>query len=247
MSSDSSASSDDFDNITRRILEFIRQCAVRQYHHLFDLKENLDFLNSKIKYDWEKLKSSTDMEDLNTTELSKHYTHILKSFLENDLQVPPCLFESLFQCNDPNLMNKLFVNDLINLHYPRNFDHLNTLMNKDNGNDEYMFSSLSDIDELTQTFEIIMSLVILLYRIKTYKFRESIVKAMNNAFAEFLFFEKYDNSVKTTAVRKLLEALILNGIFNLNDLNTFLMKTKADIEVNLSLFFFFNSYLFFLF
>ena len=236
MSSNSSASSDDYDTISRKTVEFIRQCSDHSLHHYFEPKQTLDILNLKMKHDWDKVKSSTDMEDLNTTESAKHYTFILESFLDNDLQVPPCLFESLFQCNDPNLMNNLFNNDLVNLHHPRNFDHLNMLMNKNDGNDEYIFVSLSDIDELTHTYELIMSIVVLIYKIKTYKFRESIVKAMNNSFAEFLFFEKYDNSVRKTAVRRLLEALILNGVFNLNDLNSFLMRTKSDVEVSFFIF-----------
>ena len=229
MSSNSSNSSDEFDSLQRRISEFVRLTSELQFHHLFDEKETLDALNFKTKCLWEKVKFSTDMDDASMTEVSKHYTKILNSFVEFDLQLPPCLFESLFHCTSPNLMNKLFAQNLVNFTHTRNLEHFKVLMNKD---DDYIFVGLSDVDELTQTYELIMTLTVLIYRIKCLKFRESIIMSMSNLFTEFIFFEKYEDPVRKVAIRKLIEALILNGIFNVNNLNAFLMRTRTDVQLN---------------
>ena len=54
---------------------------------------------------------------------------------------------------------------------------------------------------------------------------------MYDSFSDFIFYEKYDENVKKIAIRKFLEALLLNGIFKLNDLNCFLSKTINDVAV----------------
>jgi hypothetical protein len=230
MSSNETEWSDGSNGLYKTIMEFIMSCNERQFQFLFENKRNLDSINLKMKHDWDKIKSSPNFEESSVTELSSIYTAILKQCLDNQIQLPSCLFESLFYCSKPVYIYKLFNENLINLNHPHNYKHFNILMK---GNDDYLFVSLSDIDESTPTYELIMSITVLLYRTKCLKYRDAILKSVNNSFLDFIFYEKYNDDVRRIAIRKFLEALVLNGIFKLNDLSFFLNQTMADITLDI--------------
>lgn len=150
------------------------------------------------------------------------YTKILEYHCYNSVKLIKYLYHSLFYCDYPQLIDKLFNNGLLN---NRHFDVVIT-----SGS---IFDSIHDMLEYSHSCWTLLSICLILYRINSKTYRDSIEISIRRYLVLFILDDAKNNRYLRASIKLLFKAFMLNGILNNHELIQILYKTQELHEAYL--------------
>ncbi len=157
-------------------------------------------------------------------------------YLSKFIFIEPQTFDLLMHCLNPHLIVKVFEYNLIE---NEDLFHIGCLFESDQ-----IFTAISEYSDNSATTnkhasKVILSISVMLYKWKCLNHLKAIKKSLSSIVAVFVNREDYDNTRTgkldvdlKKAVKFLVLALIHNGIFDVMDLNEFLLI--KDLETSIS-------------
>jgi hypothetical protein len=213
-------SSEDLSGIScihKNIMDFIRALETKQFQAVSRQQKFIIENDQSLTLEWNKIENTiTELIEDGSTEPPGEYTFLLSLHNNHKLKLLKDEMDALFYCIEPGLIIDIFEKGLVK----SNCAHLLKRIEKN-----CIFMALENMDEFPYSFETMMSLSLLLYKSQCKSKRHSIMKSINEQLSEFILHEAYDENVKTIAMRKLLESVVLNGIMSRSQFNQFLAKT----------------------
>jgi len=153
------------------------------------------------------------------------YTGILKLHIEHRIQLDVKCFNALLYCKQPEYIKQIF--DL-NLFDSGDKSHIGCLFeNESLFNEDEFLSKLHNNQNLVRLVE---SYTVLFYRADLADHEKALVRCLN-CFVRFLNNETFYNDIKADlkpAVKNLVKAVILNGVFTNMTINSFLSNTSVS-------------------
>lgn len=158
----------------------------------------------------------------NHAKLIQIYTQILEYHCNNSIYLIEDLYHTLFYCKKPQLIHNLFNNGLLNSKY---FD---IVLKAD-----YLFDSIDDMDEYSHSYSTLLSICLILYKINSKMYCDTIKTSIRRHLVFFILYERYDNRCKDVSLNWLFKAFVLNGILDNYELRQLLNRRQELSENNL--------------
>ena len=177
----------------------------------------------KIDEDFDHLKNSNQV-----IEFLQNYTSILKLHVEHRIELDILCYKAMLYCIDPLCLIQIFDRFLIN---PDDSLHVGCLFDR-----RQLFAGFDlqeDIDS-GLSFEIIMSLTVLLYKSKCKRNKKPIISTMNQNLAFFINRECYKRKFLDIGLKHFLKSACLNGIVETKSLKEFLSNKQKDSSIDSS-------------
>lgn len=183
-----------------------------------------DVLKFAWKNKWDKISDAMDrLRDEGDIEITaSNYTSILNYHLTHNINLDIKCFPALFYCNMPRVVQKLFDKNLIEAedkkHFKCLFDY-DSLLNKN--------FFLVEVIEYKYLANLFISYTILFYKLPIQNYKKLIIKCLTK-LAEILLTDLAKEKMADLTFKALLLSAILNGVFTVNELKTFLENSHVN-------------------
>jgi len=191
----------------------------------YGLVENRVWMNV-----WKSFEDSLEEIRINDYEsFLENYTNMIKLHIKHKLSLSYISYKSVFMCMEPSLIKEVFE---LNLFLKNEIEHFGCMLDRG-----FLFNSLQAMEfnrNSPEPFYLIMSLAILLYRIKCKKHEKTILNSIYQNLAIFINRQQYDEKFIKFGVKSFLRSVILNGIMDKTSLKKFLAidqrRTHQSVE-----------------
>jgi hypothetical protein len=182
-------------------------------------EENYGLVKSRTWMNvWKSFEDVLDEIRINNYEaFLENYTNMIKLHIKHKLPLSYVSYKAVFMCLEPRLLKDVF--DL-NLFVKNELEHFGCMLDRG-----FLFNSFQAMEfnrTSPEPFYLIMSLAILLYRIKCKTHYKMILVSINQNLAIFINRQQYDEKFIKFGVKSFLRSVILNGIMDQMSLKKFL-------------------------
>jgi hypothetical protein len=148
-----------------------------------------------------------------------NFTNFLKLHIDNRVPLANMCIRGLVSCLRPSYIEDLFDLGLID----------EDTLADDIFTQNRLFSSLKCYlyeANSVEPFYVIMSLAVLLYKVKCFDFKSKIELLLYRNLARFVFSNHFNSNFKTVGIKSFINACLLNGLLDKTSVNFFLNRTS---------------------